>query len=101
LDLAIAPNGNVVVSSEHPFGAADAVTGVREYDTTDGHLVRIFSPTKLAEFRKPRGLRFGPDGYLYCVAQDEVVAFDFAKGACLGSVVQLQRLNGQALEFFP
>jgi hypothetical protein len=26
LDLAIAPNGNVVVSSEHPFGAADAVT---------------------------------------------------------------------------
>src|SRR6202034_4459539 len=40
LDLAIAPNGNVVVSSEYPFGAADAVTSVREYDTTDGHLVR-------------------------------------------------------------
>src|SRR6267378_3314754 len=38
LDLAIAPNGNVVVSSEHPFGAADAVTSVREYDSTDGHL---------------------------------------------------------------
>jgi hypothetical protein len=26
LDLAIAPNGNVVVSSEYPFGASDAVT---------------------------------------------------------------------------
>src|SRR5271155_1466376 len=92
LDLAIAPNGNVVVSSEHPFGAADAVTSVREYDSTDGHLVRVFSPTKLAEFRKPRGLRFGPDGHLYCVAQDEVVAFDFTKGACLGTTVQFQRL---------
>jgi hypothetical protein len=41
------------------------------------------------------------NGHLYCVAQDEVVAFDFARGTCLGSVVQLQRLNGQALEFFP
>jgi DNA-binding beta-propeller fold protein YncE len=101
LDLAIAPNGNVVVSSEHPFGAADAVTSVREYDTTDGHLVRVFSPTKLAEFRKPRGLRIGPDGHLYCVAQDEVVAFDFTKGACLGTILQFQRLNGQALAFFP
>ena len=101
LDLTIAPNGNVVVASEHPFGAADAVTSVREYDTTDGHLVRVFSPTKLAEFRKPRGLRFGPDGHLYCVAQDEVVAFDFTKGACLGTTVQFQRLNGQALAFFP
>jgi hypothetical protein len=101
LDLAIAPNGNVVVSSEHPFGAADAVTSVREYDNTDGHLVRVFSPTKLVELRKPRGLRFGPDGHLYCVAQDEVVAFDFTKGACLGTTVQFQRLNGQALAFFP
>ena len=101
LDLTIAPNGNVVVASEHPFGAADAVTSVREYDATDGHLVRVFSPTKLAEFRRPRGLRFGPDGHLYCVAQDEVVAFDFTTGACLGITVQLQRLNGQALAFFP
>lgn len=30
LDLAIAPNGNIVVSSERPFGAVDAVTSVRE-----------------------------------------------------------------------
>src|ERR1700722_4300513 len=101
LDLAIAPNGNVVVSSEHPFGAADAVTSVREYDTTDGQLVRVFSSNGRAEFRKPRGLRFTPDGLLYCTARDEVVGFDFASGKCLGAIARLPRLNGQALVFFP
>jgi hypothetical protein len=39
LDLAIAPNGNIVVSSEHPFGSANAVTTIREYDYADGRLV--------------------------------------------------------------
>ena len=101
LDLAIAPNGNIVVSSERPFGAVDAVTSVREYDTTDGHLVRVLSPNRKAEFRKPRGLRFAPNGLLYCVALDEVVGFDFASGECLGAIAQLPRLNGQALVFFP
>jgi hypothetical protein len=101
LDLAIAPNGNIVVSSERPFGAVDAVTTVREYDTTHGHLVRVFSPNGKAEFRKPRGLRFAPDGLLYCVALDEVVGFDFASGECLGAIARLPRLNGQALVFFP
>jgi DNA-binding beta-propeller fold protein YncE len=100
LDLAVAPNGNIVVSSEYPFGASDAVTTVREYDA-DGHLVRIFDPKGLSEFRSPRGLRFGPDGNLYCVAQDEVIAFDFGKGECLGIVLQFPRLHGQALAFFP
>ena len=84
-----------------PLVTAIAVTSVREYDTTDGHLVRVFSPNKQSEFRRPHGLRFGPDGHLYCVAQDEVVAFDFTKGACLGTIVQFQRLNGQAPAFFP
>jgi len=101
LDLAIAPNGHLVVSSESPFGAADAVTSVREYDAADGHLVRVFLPDGSVEFRRPRGLRFGPEGHLYCVAGNEVVAFDFLDGRFLGAVVRMQRLNGQALEFFP
>lgn len=101
LDLAVGPNGNILVSSEQPFGASNAATTIREYDAVDGHLVRVFSPNGLAEFRKPRGLRFSPDGHLCCVAQDEVVAFDFASGKCLGASVRLARLNGQALVFFP
>jgi hypothetical protein len=101
LDLAIAPNGNIVAASEHPFGAVDAVTSVREYDALDGHLVRVFSPGGKAEFRKPRGLRFAPNGHLYCVARDEVVAFEFASGDCLGVMARLPGLNGQALAFFP
>lgn len=101
LDLIVAPNGNVVVSSEHPFGAPDAVTSIREYHGESGRLVRVFSAEGLAAFRKPRGLRFGPDGNLYCVAQDEVVAFDFKSGRCLGAVVRFSRLYGQALIFFP
>jgi hypothetical protein len=101
LDLLLGPNGNILVSSEYPFASPNAVTTVREYEALGGNLVRIFSPGKKVGFRKPRGLRFGPNGDLYCVAEDEVVAFDFVGGECLGSVVRWPRLNGQALEFFP
>jgi DNA-binding beta-propeller fold protein YncE len=100
LDLTIAPNGNIVVSSEHPFGAPGAVTTVRAYDPRSGDLVRVFLPGGLAEFRRPRGLRFGPDDHLYCVAQDEVVSFDTRSGKCLGAAVRFRRLHGQALVFF-
>jgi DNA-binding beta-propeller fold protein YncE len=100
LDLAIAPNGNIIVCSERPFGAPDATTTVREYDSNDGRLVRVLSPKGRAEFRRPRGLRFAPDGHLYCVARDEVVSFDFESGLCLGAIVSFPRLNGQALAFF-
>jgi hypothetical protein len=100
LDLAIAPNGNVVVSSEHPFGALDAATTIREYDRTDGHLVRVLAPDRGFGFKKPRGLRFGPEGKLYCVAQDEVVMFDFVSGKCLDALVRLPGLNGQAVILF-
>ena len=58
LDLTIAPNGNIVVSSEWPFGARDAISSVREYDSTSGRLVRIFKPDGSILFRNPRGLRF-------------------------------------------
>jgi DNA-binding beta-propeller fold protein YncE len=101
LDLKLAPNGNVVVASEWPFGAADAVTSVREYDPATGQLVRVFAPGRSAGFRRPRGLRFGPGGRLYCVGEDQVVAFDFDTGNFVGPVVQLARLNGQALALVP
>jgi len=101
LDLAIAPNGNIVVSSEHPFGAANAVTMIREYDHVDGRLARVLVPNDGVRFQKPRGLRFGPHGRLYCVAQHEVVAFDVETGDCLGAVARLRGLNGQAVILFP
>jgi DNA-binding beta-propeller fold protein YncE len=101
LDLKLAPNGNIVVASEWPFGAADALCSVREYDPATGQLVRVLAPERSIGFRRPRGLRFGPDGRLYCVGEDHVVAFDFATGSCAGPVVQLARLNGQALVLLP
>jgi DNA-binding beta-propeller fold protein YncE len=101
LDLAVAPNGNIVTSSEVPFGAEDAVTSVREYDPRTGKLVRVFRPDGSVHFQRPRGLRFSPDGRLFCVTRDEVVVFDFESAKMLGAVVRLDRLHGQAIEFFP
>jgi hypothetical protein len=101
LDLKLAPNGNIVVASEWPFGAPDAVTSVREYEPVTGQLVRVFTPEPSVGFRRPRGLRFGPGGRLYCVGEDHVVAFDFGTGTFVGPVVQFARLNGQALALVP
>jgi len=101
LDLTVAPNGHIIVSSEHPFGVPNATTTLRQYDPDTGRLVRVFRADGLMEFHKPRGLRFGPDDNLYCVGEDKVVAFDFGSGQCLGAVLHLPRLNGQALVFFP
>jgi DNA-binding beta-propeller fold protein YncE len=101
LDLKVAPNGNVVVASEWPFGAPGAVPSVREYDPVTGQLVRVLAPERSVGFSRPRGLRFGPGGRLYCVGKDHVVAFDFRTGSFAGPVVHLARLNGQALVFMP
>jgi hypothetical protein len=84
-----------VVSSEHPFGAPDAVSSIREYERLSERLVRVFLPDSSLWSRRPRGLRYGPDGRLYCVGQDHVVAFDFVSTRCLGRAVELFRLNGQ------
>jgi DNA-binding beta-propeller fold protein YncE len=100
LDMLLAANGDLVVASEHPFGTIEAVTTIRQYDASTGQLVRVFRPNATVQFRRPRGLRFGPDGQLFCVARDEVVGFDFATGECLGALVRYPRLNGMALEFF-
>lgn len=89
--------GSVVVSSERPFGVT---TSVRDYEAHTARLIRVFSPGGKAQFRKPRGLRFGPGGHLYCAAHDEVVGFDFETGPCLGAAVTLPRLNGQELVLF-
>ena len=100
LDLTIGPNGNVLVSSEFPFGKPDAVCTVREYDSSTGSLVRVFRADRKTNFHRPRGLRFDSEGYLFCVAQDTVIAFDFADGRCLGPIVDKPKLNGQAIAFF-
>jgi len=97
LDLTVPPNGHIVVASESPFRAPDAVVTVREYDPASGDLVRIFAPDRSVNFRQPRGLRLGPDGHLYCVGEAHAIAFDFSTGDFLGPVVRLPRLHGQAL----
>jgi hypothetical protein len=97
LDLTLAPNGHVVVASEFPFRAPDAVVTVREYDPASGALLRVFAPDRSMHFRQPRGLRLGPDGRLDCVGEAHAIAFDFSTGDFLGPVVRLPRLHGQAL----
>jgi hypothetical protein len=90
---------------DHPHGIATYAQTPGDLSQRHALLVEQidvgFTGRLPVEFRKPRGLRFAPDGRLCCVAQDEVVAFDFASGECLGATVRLPRLNGQALVFFP
>ena len=97
LDLTVAPNGHILVASEFPFRAGNAVVTVREYDPGTGDLVRILVPDGSVNFRQPRGLRLGPEGRLYCVGEAHVVAFDFSTGDFLGAIIRLPGLHGQAL----
>jgi hypothetical protein len=84
-DLIVAPNGQRRRVQRASVRCARRRHDRPEYDPESGLLVRVFSTKGLAAFRKPRGLRFGLDGNLYCVPQDEVVAFDFTSGRCLSS----------------
>ncbi len=97
LDLAVAPSGNIVVSSEWPFGTLVAKASVREYEASTGRLVQVLMPPAAIGFARPRGLRFGGDGRLYCVGKDHVVSFDLASGKFLGVAAHLTGLNGQAV----
>jgi len=101
LDLTVAPNGNILVSSEWPYGSPGAKASAREYDPSTGRLVRVFAPDPAVGFARPRGLRFGSDSRLYCVGQDHVVAFAFSTGSFIGVVARLARLNGQAVVLVP
>jgi DNA-binding beta-propeller fold protein YncE len=101
LDLTVAPSGNLVVSSEWPFGSPGASATIREYDSSTGRLVRVLTPDPAVNFTRPRGLRFGPNGQLCCVGRNHVVAFDFPTGKFLGVIAELRRLNGQAVLLLP
>ena len=101
LDMTVAPNGNLVVNSEWPFGAPRAHVTVREYDPSSGRLVRVLSPDPSVGFAKPRGLRLTSDDRLYCVGKDHVVAYEFSTGRFLGVVAELEGLNGQAVVVLP
>jgi hypothetical protein len=101
LDMAVAPNGNIVVSSEWPFGDPHAHTTIREYLPSTGELVRVLSPPPTVMFSRPRGLRFVGDDLLYCVGQHHVVSFQFSTGAFVGVVAHLRDLNGQAVVVIP
>jgi DNA-binding beta-propeller fold protein YncE len=101
LDLTIAASGNLIVSSEWPFGSPSAIATIREYDSSTGKLVRVLAPDPAVNFTRPRGLRFGPDGRLYCVGRNHIVAFDFSTGQFLGVIAELHRLNGQAVLLLP
>ena len=62
---------------------------------------RIADPPGLA-VHQHEGLLYLNSGQNRVLAfEDEVIAFDFGYGECLGITVHFPRLHGQALVFFP
>jgi len=59
LDLVIAPSGNLVVSSEWPFGSPQATASIREYERSTGRLIRVLAPS--VSCRSPDGV-YGLEG---------------------------------------
>lgn len=92
-------NGTAIASSRSNAcqpAHRSACSGACQHEPVDGKRFCqywLFNSVAHAEFRRPRGLRFGSDGTLYCVARDEIVAFDFASGRCLGASSVLQHFN--------
>jgi DNA-binding beta-propeller fold protein YncE len=100
LDIAIAHDGNIAVSSEWPFRAGDSTSTIRVYNGATGRLLRVLQADGASRFHNPRGLRIGPDGRLYCVGRDSVVAFEYETSTLSEEVITFPGLFGQALVFF-
>jgi WD40 repeat protein len=107
LDVAIAPDNSLFVSSEFPFGDANSVGTVRRYDSNTGELLQVFDAGLDEEgqplLSQPRGIGFGPDGNLYVssTGTDSVVRFNQTTGQYVDTFVRFPNLNGQGLTFVP
>jgi len=105
LDLEVGPNGNVLASSEFPFGDPRAIATVREYDKASGHLLRVFDAGANAYgeriTRMPRGITFGPDGGLYSAGADNVVRYNFATGRFDRVILESHDILIQSIIFIP
>ena len=105
LDIEVSPNGNLLSASEVPFGDANAITTVREYDKLTGNLVRVFdaggSPDGQRVSKLPRGITIGPDGALYSSGADNVVRYDLQTGRFDRVVVESPDILVQSIIFVP
>lgn len=105
LDIEVSPNGNLLSASEVPFGGANAITTVREYDKSTGKLFRVFDAGGRSDgqrvSRLPRGITIGPDGALYSSGADNVVRYDLQTGRFDRVVVESPDILVQSIIFIP
>ena len=100
LDLAVAPNGHIVVSCAWPFGGRDAISSVREYDSNSGRLVRIFRPDGSILFRNPEGCGSAQTAISTVSREMRSCPSISRRETFSGAIVNCSDLFGQALEFF-
>jgi hypothetical protein len=101
LDLTVAPNGNLVINSEWPFGAPRAYVTVREYEPLSARLVRVLSADPTVGFARPRCLRLASDDRLYCVGKDHWWRMSFPLRRSSGSSRSLQASTVRLCLCFP